>query len=414
MFDNKPDVSIVLPCLNEAATLAACIARAHAALAMLRSRLGLEGEVVVADNGSTDESRAIALRGGARLVEVAERGYGSALLAGFEGARGRYLVMGDADCSYDFVEAVPMVEDLVGGADLCMGSRFQGRILPGAMPWKNRWIGNPALSGILRLLFRTRVSDAHCGLRALTRDCLERLRPSATGMVFASEMVVKAALLGVNLTERPVTLSPDRRGRPPHLRPWRDGWRHLRYMLMLSPGWLFFAPAAAFAALGLAVFVTLLAHQGEVMAPLGPLLVGDHWMIAAAAMLIVGFQTAFFGLAALVHAIREGYRMPSPGMSRVLAAARLEVWLVGGMLLCLGGGAGVAGVVSSWAAEGFGPLSAVRELVGAFTAMIIGVQAFFGGFLLSVLAGNQARFMARGGVGTAKSQAKLSTFTHAH
>jgi hypothetical protein len=387
----EPAVSIVIPCLNEEATLGSCITRAQGALASIAAVYGLPGEVVIADNGSTDGSRAIALRHGARVVEVAERGYGAALLGGFAAARGRFLVMGDADCSYDFLEAVPMIEDLAAGADLCMGSRFKGEIRSGAMPWKNRWIGNPALSGILRLLFQSRVSDAHCGLRALTRDCLKRLRLSSTGMEFASEMVVKATLLDMRITERPVTLSPDLRGRPPHLRPWRDGWRHLRYMLMLSPAWLFFAPAAIFGALGLLVFATLLLHQGQVMAPLGPIVVGDHWMIAAAGMLMVAFQTAFFGLAALVHSVREGYRAPSSVMRRVLAATRLEYWLLGGAVLCLGGAGGVAGVVAGWAADGFGALSAVRELVGAFTAVVIGLQTLFGGFLLSIVAGNRSR-----------------------
>ena len=388
---SEPAVSIVIPCLNEEATLGACITRAQEALAAIEASYSLPGEVLVADNGSTDASRAAARRHGARVVEVTERGYGAALLGGFAAARGRYLVMGDADGSYDFLEAVPMVEDLAAGADLCMGSRFKGEIRRGAMPWKNRWIGNPALSGILRLLFRTRVSDAHCGLRALTRDCLERLRLNSSGMEFASEMVVKAALLGMRVTERPVTLSPDLRGRPPHLRPWRDGWRHLRYMLMLSPGWLFFAPAAIFAVLGLLVFATLLLHQGQVMAPLGPIVVGDHWMIAAAGMLIMACQTAFFGLAALVHSWREGYRPPSSAMRRVLAATRLEYWLLGGAVLCLAGAGWVVGVVAGWAADGFGALSAVRELVGALTSIAIGLQAFFGGFLLSIIAGNRAR-----------------------
>ena len=399
---SEPAVSIVIPCLNEDATLPACIARAQEALAAIAERFGLAGEVVIADNGSTDASRAVALRHGARVAEVTERGYGAALLGGFAAARGRFLVMGDADCSYDFMEAVPMIGDLMGGADLCMGNRFAGRILPGAMPWKNRWIGNPALSGILRLLFRTRVGDAHCGLRALTRPCLDRLRLACSGMEFASEMVVKAALLDMRITERPVTLSPDLRGRPPHLRPWRDGWRHLRYMLMLSPGWLFFAPAGLFGALGLAVFATLLLHQGRVMAPLGPIEVGDHWMVAAAAMLMVGFQTFFFGLAALVHAVREGYRAPSPAMRRVLAATRLEYWLAGGAMLSLGGMAGVGLVVTGWATEGFGALDAVRPLIGAFTAIVIGLQAFFGGFLLSIVAGHRARLAEPPAVATAR------------
>jgi len=390
----EPAVSIVLPCLNEAATIGECVARAQEALAVVLRRFGLVGEVLVADNGSADGSQAIALRLGARVVDVAERGYGAALSGGFAAARGRFLVMGDSDCSYDFLESVPMIEDLVAGADLCMGSRFKGGIRPGAMPWKNRYIGNPALSGVLRLLFGTHVGDAHCGLRALTRDAFDRLRLTSAGMEFASEMVVKAALLGMRIAERPVTLSPDRRGRPPHLRPWRDGWRHLRYMLMLSPGWLFFGPAALSGGLGLLIFATLLAHQGQVMAPFGPLVIGDHWMVAASAMIIIAWQTAFFGIAALVHGFREGYRAPSPGMRRVMTATRLEYWLISGLLLCLAGAVGAAMVVGDWAGGGFGALSAVRELVGAFTAVVLGCQTFFGGFLLSVIAGNQASLTA--------------------
>lgn len=388
---SRPAVSIVIPCLNEAATLAGCIVRAQEALAELELRHGLSGEVVVADNGSTDGSRAIAAEAGARVVAVAERGYGAALSGGFGAARGRFLVMGDADGSYDFLEAVPMVLALVDGADLCMGSRFKGEIKPGAMPWKNRRIGNPALSGILRILFGTPVSDAHCGLRALTKNAFERLRLSSTGMEFASEMVVKASLLGLRIAERPVTLWPDRRGRPPHLRPWRDGWRHLRYMLMLSPGWLFFAPAVLFAAVGVALFVTLLLHGGDVMAPLGPFQVGDHWMVAGGAMMVVAQQLALFGLVALLFAFREGYRAPSPGMRRALVATRLEYWLLAGAALVLVGLAVLGMVVARWAGEGFGALAALREMVAGFTAIVLGVQAFFGGFLLAIVAGNSGR-----------------------
>src|SRR4029453_1317637 len=212
-------VTIVIPCLDEARTIAACVKRAREALEAIRTRLQLPGEVVVADNGSTDGSRDLATQAGARVVEVAERGYGAALIAGMRAARGKYLVMGDADLSYDFVESVDLVEKLVGGADLCMGNRFAGGIKPGAMPWKNRYIGNPVLSGILRVLFRTGVRDAHCGLRALTRDCFDRLRLSSTGMEFASEMVIKAAVLGERIEEMPVTLAPDTRGGPRTTRP---------------------------------------------------------------------------------------------------------------------------------------------------------------------------------------------------
>ena len=238
-------VSFVLPCLNEAQSLEHCIGVIREALAELDHRLGLTGEIVVADNGSTDGSQALAERLGARVVPVAERGYGAALRGGFEAARGRYLVMGDSDGSYDFREATAMVEALMSGADLCMGSRFKGGIKPGAMPWKNRYIGNPILTGILNLLFGAGISDAHCGLRALTKPCFERLELTGSGMEFASEMVIKAALKGERIVERPATLSPDLRDRAPHLRPWRDGWRHLRYLFMLSPFWLFAAPALA-------------------------------------------------------------------------------------------------------------------------------------------------------------------------
>ena len=213
------DVSIVMPCLNEHQSLGHCIAEAQRALDLLQTRHGLTGEIVIADNGSTDGSQAVAENLGARVIDVPRRGYGAALCGGFQAARGRYLVMGDADGSYDFLDAVPMVEALMQGADLCMGSRFAGGIKPGAMPWKNRYIGNPVLTGILNLLFRAGVEDAHCGLRALTKGCLKRLRLEGSGMELASEMIIKAALLQQKIVQTPVTLSPDLRGRAPHLRP---------------------------------------------------------------------------------------------------------------------------------------------------------------------------------------------------
>jgi glycosyltransferase involved in cell wall biosynthesis len=255
--DRVTDVTIVMPCLNECRTLAHCIAVASRALETLNARHALVGEIIVADNGSTDGSQELAERLGARVVSVSRPGYGAALCGGFAAARGRYLVMGDADGSYDFLEAVPMVEALMNGADLCMGSRFKGGIKPGAMPWKNRYIGNPVLTGILNLLFRAGIDDAHCGLRALTKGCFKRLRLEGSGMELASEMVIKAALLGERIAEVPVTLWPDRRDRPPHLRPWRDGWRHLRYLLMLSPSWLFALPAGLLGLAALAILMTI-------------------------------------------------------------------------------------------------------------------------------------------------------------
>lgn len=390
--DETPiDVSIVMPCLDEAATIGTCVLRAREALEALRARHGMRGEVLVADNGSSDGSRSVAQARGARVVSIQARGYGAALIGGFEAARGRYLVMADSDLSYDFMDSVPMVEELHRGADLCMGSRFAGDIRPGAMPWLNRYIGNPALSGILRLLFKTHVSDAHCGIRALTRDCFLRLGLTSTGMEFASEMVLKASLLGMIVTEIPVTLAPDQRGRPPHLRPWRDGWRHLRYMLMLSPGWLFFAPAGMFGAMGLAIFAVLLSQPNVAMARLGPLLLGDHWMIAASAMIGVAAQTGIFGWAALLYGVKEGYRRPTTLMRRLLRVSRLEYWLMSGFALIVAGLAGIAYIVTEWMTAGFGPLRALRPLVASSTLFLVGFQLFYGGFLLSIVSGNEAR-----------------------
>jgi len=276
---DRPDVSIILPCLNEAGCLPACLANAREALTMMRTTYGLIGEIVVADNGSTDGSPAIAEKLGARCIHVTRRGYGAALVGGSAAAYGRFLVMGDADGSYDFRDAVAMVGKLMQGADLCMGSRFKGGIEPGAMPWKNRYIGNPILTGILNVLFRAGISDAHCGLRAFTRTCFDRLQLSGEGMEFASEMVIKAALLGCTIAEQPATLSRDLRDRPPHLRPWRDGWRHLRYLLMLSPTWLFAAPAVM--AAGLALGILALAGVGALQG--SSAYVGNYWIILAGA-----------------------------------------------------------------------------------------------------------------------------------
>lgn len=385
-------VSIVTPCLDEARTIERCVARALEALAEIKARYGLSGEVVVADNGSADGSRELAEAAGARVVRVETRGYGAALSGGMQAARGRYLVMGDADLSYDFVESVGMIGRLEAGADICMGDRFAGGIAPGAMPWKNRYIGNPALSGVLRVLFGSPVKDAHCGIRALTRDAFDRLRLGSRGMEFASEMVIKAALSGMRVDQVPVTLSPDERGRPPHLRPWRDGWRHLRFMLMLSPGWLFFAPALLFGFMGLVIITALILGLDREMVSVGPLALGDHWMIVASALVVIAFQLAFFGLAALLYSFREGWRRPSISMSRVLGAVRMEHWMIAGTILTLAGALWAGIVAWGWAASGFGPLDAARELGAAFMLIVLGVQAFFGGFLLAILGGVKAKF----------------------
>lgn len=389
------DVSIVMPCLNEAATVAKCVAQAREALAILEEKHGLSGEVVIADNGSTDGSQRLAEQAGARVVGIEARGYGAALKGGFRSAYGRYLVMGDSDCSYNFIESVPMIEALMNGADFCMGSRFKGRIEPGAMPWKNKYIGNPVLSGILRLFFRTTISDSHCGLRALTRETFEALRLSSTGMEFASEMVLKAALKKIEIAEVPVTLSPDERGRPPHLNPWRDGLRHMFYMLMLSPSWLFILPAMMLGGVGFAILSALVINGDDKMVQIGNFGIGDHWAVVASAALILSVQLAVFGVAAHQHSIREGYRRSDHWAGRLLKHSRLPRWIMAGLVLIGIGFTWAATITSGWISMNGGPLNEIRGLLAAATLTIIGSQIFFSGFLLSVISGNRADHAAQ-------------------
>lgn len=389
MTSDTLSVSIVLPCLNESASLQPCVERAQEALEILKQRHNLNGEVIVADNGSTDGSQEIARKAGARVVDVAEPGYGSALAGGFAAAQGEYLVMGDSDMSYDFVESVPMIEALMNGADICMGSRFKGEIKPGAMPWKNRYIGNPVLSMILRVLFRTPISDSHCGMRAMTKDALKRLKLTSTGMEFASEIVLKATLLKLKFDEVPVTLSPDQRGRPPHLRPWRDGLRHLFYMFMLSPTWLFLIPAGLLILFGFMVTALLLSNDLE-MVPVGPFQIGDHWALVASAALILGVQAGLFGLTALVQGYRDGVRAPNPSLRKLLSLSRLHYWVTAGLALLGFGLIWTILITSAWISSDFGPLNEFRNLSTAVTMIVIGGQVFFGGFLLSIVSGNSA------------------------
>jgi hypothetical protein len=388
------DVSFVLPCLNEAQSLAACIATAREALAALASRHGLKGEILVADNGSTDGSQALAARLGARVVPIAERGYGAALRGGFTAARGRFLVMGDADGSYDFREAVPMVEALMGGADLCMGSRFKGGIAPGAMPWKNRYIGNPLLTGVLNLLFRTGASDAHCGLRALTKDCFERLALTGSGMEFASEMVIKAALKRQVIAEVPATLSPDLRDRPPHLRPWRDGWRHLRYLFMLSPLWLFAAPATVGGAV--AAFILISATVAAVRHPGVAFYFGNYWVVLAGAMMSVSQVAAILAAATHLYGVRAGFRPPKAWVIRLSGWLTLETMVVSGAAFIALGLAILVWAVAAWTGRGYGPNNSVLPVVVGTMFVAFGAQNVLGGFLLAVLGGNEARFLEYG------------------
>jgi glycosyltransferase involved in cell wall biosynthesis len=374
------ELSIVMPCLNEAETLAACVREAQFFL----EKHGVRGEVVVADNGSTDGSQDIARREGARVVDVPLRGYGAALYHGTLAAKGRYVVMGDSDQSYDFSALLAFLERLRSGADLVMGNRFKGGIQAGAMPLKNRLLGNPVLSGIGRFLFGCPARDFHCGIRGYSVEAFRRMDLRTTGMEFASEMVIKATLLGMRIEEVPTTLRRDGRSRPPHLRPWRDGWRHLRFMLLYSPNWLFLYPGAMLAIAGFAAIAWLLP---------GPRLVGGveldvHTMLYAALAVLIGLQAIGFAIFSKTFAAAEGLLPESNRQRKFHELATLELGLVLGSILVLAGFAGSVSALWSWGALGFGPLSpsrTLREVIPSVLAFVIGVEVLLSSFFLSVL-----------------------------
>ena len=383
-------VTIVMPCLNEYQCLPHCIANAREALRLIGERYGLTGEVVIADNGSTDGSQSLATSLGARVVDVTDRGYGAALIGGGKAARGKYILMGDADGSYDFTDGVAMIGELERGAELCMGSRFKGGISRGAMPWKNRYIGNPVLTGILNLFFRAGISDAHSGLRAIRKDSFDALGLSGAGMEFASEMVIKAALRRLRIAETPVKLLPDLRDRAPHLRPWRDGWRHLRYLFMLSPTWVFGVPAlvGAFAALMVLTLVAL-----DSMKLVSVPFLGNYWTILAAALLSVSHMAAIMAVAGRIFGVKQGYRKPSGRWNSVRRWLSLETMLLSGLLLIAGGIATLCAVALAWQNRGFtGEQSVVAPVFGTLLTTL-GMQNFLGGFLLAIVGGNEASLM---------------------
>jgi hypothetical protein len=385
------ELTILMPCLNEARTLGLCIGRAQEFL----NRVGVIGEVLIADNGSTDGSQALATAAGARVLDVPRRGYGAALIAGIADARGRFVVMGDSDASYDFAALDGFLAKLREGHALVMGNRFQGGIAPGAMPALHRYLGNPVLSGIGRLFFHAPVGDFHCGLRGFDRAAILALDLQALGMEFASEMVVKATLKGLSIAEVPTTLSPDGRGRPPHLRSWRDGWRHLRFLLLFSPRWLFLHPGLALIVLGVAGMLWLLP---------GPRVVGGitfdiHTLLYAAVFLVVGCQSVLFAVFTKVYGMREGFLPPDPKLRRLLDLISLEVGLlVGGVLLLLGLGAAVY-AVGAWSGRGFGPLppdAVMRIVIPSSAAILVALQLMYGAFFISILDIRSSRSGAAG------------------
>lgn len=375
------EVTVVMPCLNEAETLEVCIRKARGFF----ERTGIAGEIVIADNGSTDGSQAIAEAAGARVVPVADRGYGSALRGGIAAARGRYVIMGDADDSYDFANLDPFVQKLREGHDLVMGNRFRGGVLPGAMPPLHRYLGNPVLTGIGRLFFRSPIGDFHCGLRGFAKEAYERMQVRTTGMEFASEMVVKATLLEMRIAEVPTTLKKDGRSRPPHLRSWRDGWRHLRFLLLYSPRWLFLYPGAALMTIGLLVGAWLL-PQSRVVNGIG---FDAQTLLYAGLAVLIGYQAVIFAFFTKVFAINAGLLPHDERIERFTRLISLETGLiVGGLLILFGlGASGFA--VSVWAQTAFGgldPSQTLRLIVPAGVALTLGCQTILSSFFLSVLA----------------------------
>ncbi|MGZ4815178.1 MAG: glycosyltransferase family 2 protein [Terriglobales bacterium] len=378
--DAQPELSVVLPCLDESETVGLCVKKA---IASLRQN-GIDGEVVVADNGSTDGSQDIARSEGARVVQVESKGYGSALRSGIAAAKGRYVLMADSDDSYDLGHIPRFIEKLRDGADLVMGNRFRGGIKQDAMPFLHRYLGNPVLTTIGRMFFRSDVGDFHCGMRAFRKDAVERMDLRSTGMEFASEMVVKAGLMGMQIVEVPTTLSPDGRSRAPHLRTWRDGWRHLRFLLMYSPRWLFLYPGLAMILAGMAGCAWLLPKKHQI----GSVGFDIHTLLYAFVAIALGSQFVAFATFTKVFAISEGLLPEDPRLNRVFRYVTLETGLVVGVLLTLAGICGSALAVSSWGRTNYGaldPSQMLRLVFPSAFSLMLGVQIICGSFFLSIL-----------------------------
>src|SRR5438093_4621998 len=379
----SPEISVVMPCLNEAETIESCIRKARRALDEHR----IAGEIIVADNGSTDGSVEIAERAGARVVRVAEKGYGSALMGGIAAARGRYVLMGDADDSYDFGALPDFVAKLRAGFELVQGCRRPtggGRILPGAMPFLHRWWGNPMFSMLARWWFRAPINDVHCGLRAFTRDLYTRLELCCTGMEFASEMVVKATLMRSHVTEVPITLHPDgRQSHAPHLRTFRDGWRHLRFYLLYSPRWLFLVPGALLICLGALGYALAMpgVHIGRVHLDV-------HTLLFASLSIICGYQAVIFAILTKAFATAEGLLPPDRRVTRFFELVTLERGLLAGAVATIAGFTLLGGAVMQWIAANLGPLDYTRTMrwvIPGVTCSALGVQTILSSFFASIL-----------------------------
>lgn len=374
------ELTILMPCLNEAETVATCVRKARTWL----NDHGVSGEVIVADNGSTDGSQELASSAGARVVPIPRRGYGAALIGGIDAAQSTYVIMGDSDDSYDFTALDPFLDELRNGADLVMGNRFRGGIEKGAMPFLHRYLGNPVLSTVGRVFFSVPAKDFHCGLRGFRKDSISRLGLAGTGMEFASEMVVKASLGGLDIREVPTTLSPDGRSRPPHLRTWHDGWRHLRFLLLYSPKWLFLVPGFVLFIVGLGLTAALVVD---------PLTIGTYHLdlsalVYSAGMTIVGFQAVTFALFTKVYAVAKGFLPADDRIDRLGGRFKLErgLWLGFAMFL-----AGIFTTIVSfirWRNAGWvnlDPSDQLRVVVPAMLGLVLGTSTILSSFFLSIL-----------------------------
>lgn len=383
--EKEIELSIVMPCLNEAETLAICITKANTWL----KNNNVNGEVVIGDNGSTDGSQEIAKSLGARVIAVSQKGYGSALMGAIEASYGKYVIMGDSDDSYDFSNLTLFVQELRKGYDLVMGNRFKGGVAKGAMPFLHRYLGNPVLSFIGRLFFGSKAGDFHCGLRGFRQDIVSVLNLQTTGMEFASEMVVKATIFNLKITEVPTTLSPDGRSRPPHLRTWRDGWRHLRFLLIYSPRWLFLIPGLFLMIFGLVLGMLIVQKPLNI---LGNIQLDTNTLLYAGAFLIVGFQAFIFGVFTRAYAVQAGFLPKNDRLMKWLEIVTLEKGLIAGLIILFSGLAGTIYSLTLWTEVHFGRLdypSILRIVIPSVIAIILGLQTMLSSFFISVLSVNK-------------------------
>jgi glycosyltransferase involved in cell wall biosynthesis len=379
-MEHQNKLSIIMPCLNEAETLETCITKAK----LFLDRHSIQGEVVVADNGSTDGSQDIAAKAGARVIKVLEKGYGNAIMGGIEAAQNDFIILGDADDSYDFTNLQLFVKELQEGADLVMGNRFKGGITPGAMPFLHRYLGNPVLSWLARLFFKSSIGDFHCGLRGFRKQAILSLDLQTVGMEFASEMVVKATVRNLRIVEVPTVLYPDGRTRPPHLRTWPDGWRHLKFLLLYSPRWLFFYPGIFLVILGILTSAILLP---------GPISIGNfildiNTLMYASLLIIIGVQSILFSAFTYIFGVNTGLLPHDDGTSKAIQQLGLERGLLVSLGMILLGFISSIGGLIYWGENSFGPIDpavSMRLVIPGAVLFTLGFQIFFASFFISIL-----------------------------